>query len=329
MELATVAAMTTVVSAAVRVLEAVPVWLRASERALKVLASCVVAFIMLWLAFNLGPLMAAWLMPVSVAVFVLLSELGALTELPSEEPEAFAAGGFRLSMRVSGIWFAVRSGVYVAMPAVAFNIVWPVAQPVSLAQSAAVTGTATVLTFLAEASVLALRQGGNTLASRALSLRAEKAVLAGESDPDEASGVDLDAQLAFRYQRARRDADVVLRRYLPANPRTAKRMVNHASLARAIAEQRGMFRDSAISQEHLAKWIALSEQWPALGSALTKAPHRMVELEKAASRAELQEVLDEIAPGTVASDEMRGLLKEDYPLGPVLDHLVRFEIPTA
>ena len=128
--------------------------------------------------------------------------------------------------------------------------------------------------------------------------------------------LDSDDVLAVRYRLARDRVEEEVRNDLPANPRTAKRMINHLSLALAIAEARGVLREgSEITIRQLAKWIGLVEQWPPLGAALTASPEPMVDLENAAGLTQLQGVLDTFAPGVVASDDLRRRLREGEELG--------------
>jgi hypothetical protein len=299
--------------------------------------------------FGIGPIWRVALgraMTISVACIVVL--LPALVLIPSDLAALIASVGTALvsyrragqNARPAGTWqqhpapriadrlfFSLRSGAYVAVPSIAFYLIWPNAfDDVLVFVVPFVAGT---IALPIEFAIVAWRQGENVLAGKARRRRAEEAVLlaehlAGEA-PTDVSAADLDAQLAYRYERARQEAEAEVRRYLPTNPRSAKRMVNHLSLAMAIAEQRGLFRDSVITQHHLGKWIGFSEQWPALGAALTSAPEHMADLEAAANVAEQQEILNKIAPGTVASDEMWRRLHAGVPLGHVLDKLVRFE----
>jgi hypothetical protein len=51
----------------------------------------------------------------------------------------------------------------------------------------------------------------------------------------------------------------------------------------------------------------------------------VADLETAGTVGELQSVLDNLAPGATATDEMRRRLREGAPLSPVLDRLIRFE----
>lgn len=130
---------------------------------------------------------------------------------------------------------------------------------------------------------------------------------------------------AARYRRARGEAAAEVKRYLPPNPRTAKRMMNHLSLARAIAEERGVFTDGTVTHQHLGKWVGISEQWPQFAAALSVTPSRIDALEAAASVAELQELVDALAPGTPDVAALYDRLNDDHPLASVLDRLVRYE----
>ena len=57
----------------------------------------------------------------------------------------------------------------------------------------------------------------------------------------------------------------VIRKYPPALPRGAKRMLNHARLLTRIATERGMFGgEPELAPEHLGEWIVLLERWPSV-----------------------------------------------------------------
>lgn len=230
---------------------------------------------------------------------------------------------------VRNLWPAARAAGYAVMPAFLFTVLWPLSGPGTLGNVFVSDAVFAAVALPVEFLILVRQERNKIAASASLSQTAEEAVLASESgetvDESTMSAAVLDAQLAYRFQRARDEADAEVRRYLPANPRTAKRMVNHFSLARAIAEQRGLFRDSGLTHKHLAKWVGLSEQWPPLGAALTVTPERMTDLEAAADLPELQKTLDTLAPGTTASAELLRRLREGDPLSAVLDRLVRFE----
>lgn len=313
----------TVLSVVFSVIDKTPVWRSAVERALTIAVSCAAALTVMSL-FDFGPVTFAWGTPLAATLVRWMAFLGSTSLVEGSHQ-------FQREL-VRGLRSAARVIAYVTVPSIVFNLIWPLTGPGTVAHTLVVCVVAGTLALPVELAVLALGQGENILAAQKVSQTAEKAVLAAENEPGEdtidesnVSAVDLDAQLAFRYQRAREEAEAEVRRYLPTNPRTAKRMVNHVSLTMAIAEQRGLFRDPNLTQQHLGKWIGLSEQWPALGAALTAAPERIADLEKATSLAELQEILDNIAPGTMASDEMRRRLREGAPLNGILDKLVRFE----
>ena len=64
----------------------------------------------------------------------------------------------------------------------------------------------------------------------------------------------------------------------PALPREAKRSFNHAQLLTEIARARHMFGGTPVlTPRHLAKWLVLREQWPALGRAIALEPELLME----------------------------------------------------
>ena len=126
------------------------------------------------------------------------------------------------------------------------------------------------------------------------------------------------------------EAEIVLARYLGANVRHAKRLVNQWLLYRQIAYFRNVFGgDPAIAELHLVRWLVLSDKWPALAAALTSDPAKMTALEAADSIAALRKAVPSLAPAKVASQELLAFLKEQLPLAPVLARLVEFRSAPA
>jgi len=99
----------------------------------------------------------------------------------------------------------------------------------------------------------------------------------------------------------------------PALPREAKRSFNHAQLLTEIARARHMFGGvPVLTPAHLAKWLVLREQWPALGRAIAVEPERLAVLESGNSG-------DEVAP------EASELLARGPRLSDVIERLVYFQ----
>jgi hypothetical protein len=133
----------------------------------------------------------------------------------------------------------------------------------------------------------------------------------------------------MEYKTKRDEAEYELRPYLPANPRGAKRLINHERLYVQIAEDRNIFGGSPeLTYRHLAKWVLIIEHWPRLGAALTRNPSVMKTLENCTKVEDLQKELKLIDPNMLATDEMLSVLSKGVPLSPILSRLVRFE-PSA
>jgi hypothetical protein len=99
----------------------------------------------------------------------------------------------------------------------------------------------------------------------------------------------------------------------PALPREAKRSFNHAQLLTEIARARHMFGgEPTLTPAHLAKWLVLREQWPALGRAIALDPERLAELESA------------VGPNGLAPEAYE-LICRDPHLGAVIERLVYFQ----
>jgi hypothetical protein len=132
------------------------------------------------------------------------------------------------------------------------------------------------------------------------------------------------------YKTKRDEAEHELLPYLPANPRGAKRLINHERLYVQIAEDRGIFGGSPeLTYRHLAKWVLIVEHWPRLGASLIRDPYKMKILENCVSVETLQTELDLIDPNIRATGEMLSVLGKAVPLSPILDRLVRFKPLTA
>jgi hypothetical protein len=99
----------------------------------------------------------------------------------------------------------------------------------------------------------------------------------------------------------------------PALPREAKRSFNHAQLLTEIARARHMFGgDPELRPAHLAKWLVLREQWPALGRAIAVAPDRLALLEAGDANGDV-------------TPQARELLERAPLLGDVIERLVYFQ----
>jgi hypothetical protein len=111
-----------------------------------------------------------------------------------------------------------------------------------------------------------------------------------------------------------RAVETFISEHPPALPREAKRSFNHAQLLTEIARARHMFGgDPVLTPRHLAKWLVLREQWPALGRAIVLDPEQLAEYESAGK------------PANGVSEEALELLCRDPPLGQVIERLVYFQ----
>ena len=97
----------------------------------------------------------------------------------------------------------------------------------------------------------------------------------------------------------------------PALPREAKRSFNHAQLMTEIARARRMFGgDPTLTPSHLAKWLVLREQYPAIARAVTRDPEVLEELERGAGQRD---------------PELVELLDSGPALGAVVERLIHFQ----
>jgi hypothetical protein len=131
------------------------------------------------------------------------------------------------------------------------------------------------------------------------------------------------------YRTVRDEAEKEISPYLPANPRGAKRLINHERLYSQIAEDRQIFGGQPeLTYRHLAKWVLIIEHWPRLGAALTRDPDKIGSLENCDNVKSLQDELNLIDTKIRATDELVSVLHEAVALSPILGRLVRFE-PSA
>ena len=111
-----------------------------------------------------------------------------------------------------------------------------------------------------------------------------------------------------------RAVETFISEHPPALPREAKRSFNHAQLLTEIARARHMFGgEPMLTPRHLAKWLVLREQWPALGRAIALEPERLADYERVGS------------PANGVSAEALELLSRDPPLQYVIERLVYFQ----
>ena len=130
------------------------------------------------------------------------------------------------------------------------------------------------------------------------------------------------------YRRQGHQAENEISAYLPANPRRAKRLINHQRLYARIAEDRGVFGgEPELTHLHLAKWVLIIEEWPRLGAALTLDPSWIEILEESSTLGTLRESIDAIAPGVGVTDELLRVLHGEIRLSPIFVRLVRFGAP--
>ena len=110
--------------------------------------------------------------------------------------------------------------------------------------------------------------------------------------------------------------------YLPALPRSAKRMLNHLRVLLVIAYEREIFGgEPALTAGHFGKWVVLNERWPELARHLKTHPASLGQLEPKSLdglRAALAEA-GIVEPGV---DELHSFLGKDPHLGEVLVRLV-------
>lgn len=109
-------------------------------------------------------------------------------------------------------------------------------------------------------------------------------------------------------------------------PREGKRTFNHAQLLTEIARARRMFGGSpTLGPEHLAKWVALRERWPAIGRAVLRDPDVLARLEEAAAAGQLETALHAETLHLTDMTALIELLKALPSLAEVIERLVYFK----
>jgi hypothetical protein len=112
----------------------------------------------------------------------------------------------------------------------------------------------------------------------------------------------------------------------PRLPREGKRMFNHAQLLTEIARARQMFGgDPPLAPEHLAKWVVLSDRWPAIGRVVLRGPDLLCDLEDAATSEQLETQLDSLSLKPNDIEELTELLRGPPQLGALIERLIYFK----
>lgn len=159
-------------------------------------------------------------------------------------------------------------------------------------------------------------------------VRLKQELLKSETAKQEGTELALERFLRFVTDDSvlRQEAESEILNYLPAAPRSAKRMINHLRLLLVIASERGMLGGTPpLEAVHLGKWAVLLERWPELGWATHIDTSVIIRLEAAAREGNprrLQEVVQEVAPQVVASPDLAAFLKDDPSLGPFIERLI-------
>jgi hypothetical protein len=132
----------------------------------------------------------------------------------------------------------------------------------------------------------ALREQIEELKVQGASPEQIKQDVAGQAASDRAATPSLISDLvssSFLDSEEFREVETFISENPPTLPREAKRSFNHAQLLTEIARARHMFGGTPeLTPAHLAKWLVLREQWPALGRSIVVDPERLAALEGSA-----------------------------------------------
>jgi hypothetical protein len=121
--------------------------------------------------------------------------------------------------------------------------------------------------------------------------------------------------------------------YLPALPRSVKRVANRHYLLASVAVSRDMIGGTPpLTALHLSKWAVMMERWPELATRIIAQPSLAGELERRAKSDEHPSrngSLSELLPtDTSHRDELIRLLRDPTSLAEIADRLV-FALPAA
>jgi hypothetical protein len=142
---------------------------------------------------------------------------------------------------------------------------------------------------------------------------ARKVLNSKAAGPGDYALVDDLVSSSFLDSEEFRDVEEFSGKNPPALPREAKRSFNHAQLLTEIARARQMFGGTPeLTPEHLAKWLVVREQWPALSREIALSPERLTALES------------RNADGDVPP-EVYELLEREPRLSEVIERLVYFK----
>jgi KAP family P-loop domain len=126
----------------------------------------------------------------------------------------------------------------------------------------------------------------------------------------------------------RREAEMEIINYLPALPRSAKRIINRLRLFILIAVERNMF-NGAVSPREIGKWALLCERWPDLADVLSLKPKSIDDLEsKAKSKAgedSFRQHVRNLAPNYAEDAELQKFCAGGARLSGVMEKLIHFE----
>lgn len=166
----------------------------------------------------------------------------------------------------------------------------------------------------------------------------EKVVEKVETDSPEVGNVDpkeirrrMRQHLISRKAAMSAELDKALLGVLPASPRGAKRMINHAHLLLDIGLERRIFAPgSRLRPKQLATWVCITERWPAIALAIMDNPKLMEHLERMARQANQGGRREGPAAtlaraGIIAPDAgLLAYLRTADPVAAVVDTLVSF-----
>ena len=111
----------------------------------------------------------------------------------------------------------------------------------------------------------------------------------------------------------------------PRLPRAGERTFYHAQLLTEIARARHMFGgDPPLTPEHLAKWVVVTERWPAFARGVLVDPEILARLEAAATGGLLDEELASCALQLTDVLPLTELLRGEPELAPLIERLIYF-----
>jgi hypothetical protein len=110
--------------------------------------------------------------------------------------------------------------------------------------------------------------------------------------------------------------------FMPRQPRSVKRLLNHLRLQLALAVARGVLGGSPpLEYSHIAKWVVLTYRWPTVAEMITANPSSAAELERSSDVSALEGTLITAGVEISSFNDLFQLLRAEPPIAAIADRL--------